>query len=236
MPRPPVRAAATAVLGALQQLVLPVPCTGCGTIGPALCPACRAVLVPAPVVRALGPPTLRVWSGLAYDGVARSVLLAFKNEGRTELAPPLAVALLSAVDAAVTALGDAGLPDLVPMPRTVRSSRDRGYEPVRVVLRRAGLPSVRLLRLVRNGADQTALGRSERRRNAEGSMRSLPPGTRPVLLVDDVVTTGATLLEAARAVREAGGEVLGAVTVASTPERAVRDGGGAQGKQETNRG
>jgi predicted amidophosphoribosyltransferase len=173
------------------------------------------------VVRTLGPSALPVWSGLAYDGVARSVLLAFKNEGRTELGPPLAAALLAAVDAAIAARAGGLRPDLVPMPRTVRSSRDRGYEPVRVVLRRSGLPSVGLLRLVRRGADQTELGRRDRRRNAEGSMRALPAEGRSVLLVDDVVTTGATLLEAARAVREAGGTVLGGVTVASTPERAA---------------
>ena len=177
-------------------------------------------LRPAPSQRLVGSPSLPVVSGLAYDGVARAVLLAFKNDGRTEHGPPLAAALLAALAVAVQPLD--AVPELVPMPSTIRSSRDRGYDPVRVVLRRAGLPYRRLLRLQRRGADQRELGRAERQANAAGSMRSVPAAGVRVLLVDDVVTTGATLLEAARAVRAAGGTVLGAVTVASTPERSAR--------------
>jgi predicted amidophosphoribosyltransferase len=106
------------------------------------------------------------------------------------------------------------------MPPTVRSRRDRGYDPVRVLLRRARLPATRLLALARRPADQVALGRAGRFENADGSMAapSSAAGAR-VVLVDDVVTTGATLAEAARALRAAGAEVLGAATVASTPQR-----------------
>lgn len=209
----------TGVLTALQELVLPVPCTGCGAIGPPICRECRLALAPAVSLRHVGVPGLPVWSGLAYEGVARSVLLAFKNEGRTEHAPPLAAALRAALDAGAPALGTDPV-SLVPMPATIRSARDRGYDPVRVVLRRARLPSVRLLRLQRRAADQRVLGREERLRNAAGTMASrAAPGLR-VLLVDDVVTTGATLTEAARAMRAAGAVVLGAITVASTARRA----------------
>ncbi|MGN6744097.1 MAG: ComF family protein [Amnibacterium sp.] len=208
----------------LQALVLPVPCSGCGAIGPALCTGCRAALHPRPALRHVGVPPLPAWSGLPYEGVTRAVLLAFKNEGRTEHAPPLAVALRAALVAALAMAPATAQPgiELVPMPATVRSSRDRGYDPVRVVLRRARLPARRLLRLDRRPADQRALGRVERQRNVAGSMRSRPAVGLRVLLVDDVVTTGATLAEAARAVRAAGGTVLGAITVASTPERLPR--------------
>lgn len=215
---PALRTRLAAVLAGLQELVLPVPCTGCGTVGPALCPDCRLRLRPRPLERRIGGSALPVWSGLAYDGVARAVILAFKNEGRTEHGPPLAAALVAALAAAAPVLGQDGV-ELVPMPATIRSSRDRGYDPVRIVLRRAGLPSRRLLRLERRSADQRSLGRAERQRNAAGSMRSLPADGLRVVLVDDVVTTGATLAEAARAMRSAGGAVLGAITVASTPER-----------------
>jgi predicted amidophosphoribosyltransferase len=212
------RARLGALLGVLQELVLPVPCTGCGSIGPPLCADCSLALSPVPSLRHVGPMGLPVWSGLAYDGVARSVLLAFKNEGRTEHGPPLASALRGALHLALPALGSEPV-SLVPMPATIRSSRDRGYDPVRVVLRRASLPALRLLRLQRRAGDQRALGREERLRNVAGSMRSRPADGRRVLLVDDVVTTGATLTEAARAVGEAGGTVLGAITVASTSRR-----------------
>jgi len=213
-----VRHRLTLLLGTLQELVLPVPCTGCGSIGPPICQDCRLALAPVPSLRHVGVQGLPVWSGLAYEGVARSVLLAFKNEGRTEHAPPLAAALRAALETALPALGT-GPVSLVPMPATIRSSRDRGYDPVRVVLRRASLPSARLIRLQRRAADQRALGREDRLRNVEGTMAArVAEGVR-VLLVDDVVTTGATLSEAARAVRVNGGTVLGAITVASTFRR-----------------
>jgi predicted amidophosphoribosyltransferase len=208
---------AARVAGFLQELVLPVDCAGCGTAGPALCRDCRARL--APQVRVRTVDRLPVTSALAYRGVVQPVLVAFKNEGRTGLAPPLAAALRAAVATAVAPIeGDDLL--LVPMPRTRRSAVERGYDPVRLLLRRARLPHADALRLVRRPGDQVRLGREARFANVERgtAARSRLDGRR-VLLVDDVVTTGATLTEAARAVRAAGGAVLGAATVASTPLR-----------------
>lgn len=200
--------------GFLQELVLPVDCAGCGTAGPALCRDCRLRLAPQLTFRAVGG--MPVASALAYAGVAQPVIVAFKNEGRTGLAPPLAVALRAAVAAAVQEVqGDDLL--LVPMASTRRSAVERGYDPVRLLLRRAGLPHTDALRLVRRARDQVRLGREARFANLEHGMAARVPLTgRRVLLVDDVVTTGATLTEAARSVRAAGGQVLGAATVAST--------------------
>jgi len=204
----------TRVAGFLQELVLPVDCAGCGTAGPALCRDCRLRLLPQVTSRTIGG--LPVTSALAYAGVAQPVIVAFKNEGRTGLAPPLALALRSAVAAAVEGVdGDDLL--LVPMARTRRSAVERGYDPVRLLLRRAGLPHVDALRLVRRPMDQVRLGREDRFANVEHGMAArMPLHGRRVLLVDDVVTTGATLLEAARSVQAAGGAVLGAATAAST--------------------
>ena len=201
----------------LQELVLPVDCAGCGAAGPAVCRDCRLWLRPEVALREIqGMPVL---SGLAYQGVVQPVIVAFKNEGRTGLAPPLATALRMAVAAAVEPVtGDDLL--LVPMARTRRSAVERGYDPVRLLLRKARLPSTDALRLVRRPQDQLRLGREERFTNLEGGMAArIPLAGRRVLLVDDVVTTGATLAEAARAVHAAGGAVLGAATVASTSLR-----------------
>jgi predicted amidophosphoribosyltransferase len=207
----------TRVAGFLQELVLPVDCAGCGAAGPALCRDCRARLRPVPTVREIaGVPVV---SALPYAGVVQPVIVAFKNEGRTGLAPPLAIALREAVGAAVAAVdGDDLL--LVPMARTRRSAVERGYDPVRLLLRRAGLPHTDALRLVRRPQDQLRLGREERFANLEGGMAGrVPLAGRRVLLVDDVVTTGATIQEAVRSVHAADGLVLGASTVASTPLR-----------------
>jgi predicted amidophosphoribosyltransferase len=120
---------------------------------------------------------------------------------------------------------------LVPMPSSRRSRRARGHEPVRDLartaasgLRRRGLPVMVLPVLRQSGrvADQAGLGSAERQRNLAGAL-VVRPGwrprldARPVLLVDDVVTTGSTLTEARRVLVEAGAVVLGAATVASTP-------------------
>ncbi|GAA4752733.1 ComF family protein [Amnibacterium soli] len=208
---------AARLAGFLQELVLPVDCAGCGAAGPALCRDCRARLAPRVTLRTVD--RLPVTSALAYRGVVQPVLVAFKNEGRTGLAPPLAEALRAAVEAAVAGVDGDGLL-LVPMPRTRRSAVERGYDPVRLLLCRARLPHVDALRLVRRPGDQVRLGRDARFANVErGTAARMRLDGRRVLLVDDVVTTGATLTEAARAVRAAGGAPVGAATVASTPLR-----------------
>ena len=83
----------------------------------------------------------------------------------------------------------------------------------------AGVRPQKLLTINRGRADQSQLGRMERFRNMKGVYKATPAamGTR-VILVDDVLTTGATLLECARALRAGGAEVLGAAVLAYTPK------------------
>ncbi|AWZ07763.1 ComF family protein [Streptomyces sp. ICC4] len=110
--------------------------------------------------------------------------------------------------------------------------RARGHDPARRIalaasarLRRAGVPArvAPVLRLRRAVADQAGLGAPERRENLAGAMEAGPDAVRVtagaarIVLVDDLVTTGATLAEAARALRAAGaGPVCGAAVVAAT--------------------
>lgn len=202
-----------ALSGALA-FVLPVECAGCDAPDVALCPRCRAALRPDPRTRHLG--ALTVVSGLVWDGAAARVIRALKEDGRTGVARHLASALEAA--ARHGGFGDALV---VPVPTSPAAMRRRGYRVVELLVRRAGWRPHRALRLVRRTADQRALGRDERARNADGSMRAHDVAGRRILLVDDVVTTGATLREAARAVRSGGGEVAGAVTVAATPRHRV---------------
>jgi len=214
-------------------LLMPVECTGCESPDRSLCAPCAVSLVPLTTVRAT-PGGLRVVTALRYETVVRRVILSFKEQHRTDaaahLAPALAAALLASADAA-------GPAEVVAVPTSRAAYRRRGYDPVRLVLRKAGCRPVRVLRVARRTSAQKALGAAERAANLHGALaaRGSLAGRR-FLLVDDILTTGATLDEAARAISEAGGTVLGAATIAFTPRLSAfrdkprgEDYGGAKG-------
>ena len=208
-----------ALLDALAVL-WPVDCAGCGVPDRALCARCRAALTPAVVEREEGG--LRVVSAAEYARVVRRVILSFKQQGRTDVAGPLATALAHAVVHARRAHRDTLL---VPVPSSRAALGRRGYDPVRLLLRHAGVRFSPVLLPARRTAAQKQLGVEQRAANMAGAFvaRRRIPGVR-VLLVDDVVTSGATLAEATRAIRTAGGEVVGAATLAFTKKgRSVRD-------------
>lgn len=209
----------TAVRAALSEtlaFVLPVACPGCGRHGTALCGPCRAAIAPRPLVREVAG--LRAHAALRLEGPAASAMRALKEEGRTDLARALAPAAHAALAAAVRELDRAAL---VPVPTSRRAFRVRGYRVPELLVRRAGARTVRLLRpAAAAGADQRALGREARRRNVAGTMRAARRARADdpaVVVVDDVITTGATAQEAVRVLREAGFRVAAIATVASTP-------------------
>ena len=212
-----VSSTSLAVRGALADalsLAFPTWCAGCDLPDAALCPSCRAQLTPQP--RRRSADGLEIWSGVSFEGVAARVVRAFKEDGRTGLAVALAPALAAALavwDPQVT---------VVPVPASRSSLRRRGYRPVELIARRAGVRPRRLLLVSRNTRDQRGLARDARRANVAGSMRARDAAGMRVVIVDDVVTTGATLAEAARALRSAGAVVVGAATVAATARASPR--------------
>jgi len=197
-------------------LLLPVECAGCGAPDRAVCAECRPALAPDPTSRLLADGT-PVFSGLDYDGVARQVLLAYKEQGRTELARHLSPALAAAVSEAVDTLGLRGV-ELVSVPGSRRARRRRGFDPVAGLVRLAGLDRARVLAPARPHPAQKTLSLEHRAANLAGVFAvRVPVAGRRFLLLDDVVTTGATLLAVADALRAGGGEVVAAAAVASTP-------------------
>lgn len=230
---------------ALVELAAPSACAGCGRPGLRWCEACEAaVRVTAPRAWAPTPcppgfpPT---WSGPAYDGTVRAAVVAWKDGGRADLTAVLAPVLRDVLAAALAASpvhGRAvrgGVPvALVPAPSARRSTRQRGEHRVGSLVAAtargaAPLRVVDALELGRAVADQAGLGAAERRRNLAGAVRVRRGREEglvrmPCVVVDDVVTTGATLTECARALRAGGSGPVVAVTLAATRRRG---GGGA---------
>lgn len=200
------------------SLFFPVECAGCGALDLVLCPECLLDLESRVRSRRLSSG-VTVHAGLVYEGAAARVIRAVKEQGRTELVRVLAPALEAAVAvAALAAMPDSGgVPAVVvPVPTSRAAMRRRGYRVVDLIARRAGLRTERLLLPAGVALDQRSLGRDERRRNAAGTMRARDAAGRRILVVDDVVTTGATLDEAVRALRAGGADVVGAAAVAAT--------------------
>jgi predicted amidophosphoribosyltransferase len=213
------------LLAALLDLVLPRRCAGCGSPLGALCPSC----VPRqPVQRAAAGS----WAAAVYDGATRAALLAYKERGRRDLAGPLALLLARGVCAALVAErsppGVGVLVDvvLIPVPSARSAAAARGGNHVlRLARRAAARCGVRVagdvLALTRTVRDSTGLGPQARTANLAGAMTARPPRRLgAAVIVDDIVTTGATLREARRALHAAGWQVLGAAVVAATPRRA----------------
>ncbi len=187
-----------------------------------MCAACSAAVTPRPAVVRTSP--VEVAASGEHTGVLRLAIVAWKEEGRTSLLRPLAHLLAASVAEVV---GDTPGPVvLVPVPTSRRSRLARGADVVdqlaRVaagLLRDAGADvTVRQgLRMARRTVDQSGLGARDRARNLAGAfaLRSaVGLGGRHLVVVDDIVTTGATLGEAVRALRVAGHHPIGAATMA----------------------
>lgn len=213
------------LLGRILDLLLPPVCPACGTEGEVLCAACRRpfetrLAAPPGVALGLGPavpaPLLQLEWCAPYEGSVRAALHALKYGGETRLAVPLGDAV-----ARRWARAGAGGELLVPVPIHPTRQRERGYDQAELIAaaaaERLGLPAVRALERSRATTPQFELGRNERAANVADAFRVEEPLAvvgRWVVLVDDVVTTGATLVACARALLEAGAAAVSAVTVA----------------------
>lgn len=208
---------------ALLDMVLPLCCGGCGATATRWCPSCEAAwTVRADQPHVLTPrvdPGVPVFSLGRYAGARRQGIIALKEHGRRDLVAPLARALAGGLHQ-LAAWGVIALPfTVVPAPTRRLAARRRGGDPVTRIAAAATaadpaiamLPALRTAALVR---DSVGLGSTARERNIAGRVRLTARPSGEVLLVDDVVTTGATAREAVRMLRSGGARVTAVLTLA----------------------
>jgi len=220
----------------LFDLVLPVRCVVCGAGEALLCDGCRATVLPirAPLCARCGAPTAwpvercgecsgrrlafaQARAAVVYTGAARALVAGWKERGLRRLA-------VEAADLVEQAVAQPDADALTFVPGDPDRVRWRGPNTAEALARllgvRWGLPVRPLLLRTGRVPRQRGLTRAARRANVRGAFAVTPAARAPlrVWLVDDVITTGSTLAEAARALHRAGSREVVAICVAHTPE------------------
>ncbi|KUI31139.1 phosphoribosyltransferase [Mycobacterium sp. IS-1496] len=202
----------------MLDLVLPLECGGCGRPSTRWCEQCAATLtVRADELHLVSPrldPGVPVFSLGRYAGPRRRAILGVKERGRTDLIAPLAHAL----GEGLAHLAAWGIVDrratLVPAPTRRIAARRRGGDPVTAMARAVSPDVVAALRSKAFTRDSVGLSVPDRQRNVADRIRLVRPVAGPLVLVDDIVTTGATAAESVRVLQTAGAAVSAVLTLA----------------------
>ncbi|HXY79904.1 MAG TPA: double zinc ribbon domain-containing protein [Gaiellaceae bacterium] len=214
----------------MLDLLLPQRCLVCGGGGAQLCEGCRAGLpaLEPPLCGRCGAPT--AWpvprcrecagrrlafatarAAVAYDDGVRRLVAGWKERGLRRLAETAAELVAERLPRPVVAV-------VTFVPPDEHRRLHRGHHPAERLARplasRWELPCEALLERTRTAPRQRGLPLAARRRNVAGSFRAPEPVRGPVLLVDDVYTSGATVAAAASALRTAGARRVEVVTFA----------------------
>lgn len=176
----------------------------------------RSIAAPTPPLFAISDVIDRAQAIGLYEGPLRSIIHSLKYEGRRSLAKPLATLMRDRCGSILD-----GADFAVPVPLHPSRRRERGFNQALDLARGLTLPVSRAIRRIRATDSQIGLPAAGRHRNMRGAFapsrvpwRSRAIDARVVVLVDDVSTTGATLDECARVLKEMGAREVRAVTAA----------------------
>lgn len=217
-----------ALANSLLDLALPATCAGCGEEGAVLCQKCGPTLkarlelppgVPMGLPAAMPVPLAQLEWCAPFAGAVRAALHQLKYSGERRLAVPLGAAMAARWRAA-----GAGGDLLVPVPVHAKRAQQRGYDQAVLLAAAASaglsMPWLAALVRARHTSPQFELGRQARRKNVAGAFILAGPAQASlvrdkwVVLVDDVSTTGSTLVACAEALFGAGAVAVSALTVA----------------------
>ena len=196
----------------LSQLIFPTRFYGCNAIGLSICTLCRREWIPH--YYKTQTSALSVHSALIYSPTASKIILAAKENGLQGADDLLIEAIIHVLNKARL---DKAYFTLVPVPSSRQSQRGRGrsfiVDLTKTISKHTGIAVNDCLQVSRRVSDQSGLTRVERISNMQGAF-SLRPGSilrGDAIVIDDVVTTGATLQEAARALNSQGFHAFGSV-------------------------
>jgi predicted amidophosphoribosyltransferase len=221
----------SSISAGLRSLVFDSSCIICGSGKLEFCVTCQAQWRSNP--RQITGESFKVFSSISYNEVARSVVLTAKENSLNAARRLITREIKLTIER--LCLSERKLPRevlLVPIPSSERAKRRRGGDFILEISRAISaelnqeLDEIRfasrsLLHMNRKILDQTKLTQSQRESNLSGAFKVAPDffTVTPIVIIDDVVTTGSTLREAVRALKERNLTVLGAATACASQRR-----------------
>lgn len=201
------------MLDDLAQLIFPTRCYGCNRLGISICTDCRREWIPHYYKTHID--SMNVHSALLYTPTASKIIMAAKENSLKGADQLLTSAIIHVLQKAKL---DSHYYQLVPIPSSKTSQRRRGRSFIvdlcKEISTHTGLSVNECLTLSRRVSDQSGLSRIERLSNMKGAfvLKANAIVRGDLILIDDVVTTGATLREAARALNSQGFHAIGSVS------------------------
>ncbi len=222
-------------LRGFNEIIFPTRCISCSALGSPLCKHCSAIWCHQPNFQRLSrdsKSTLLVSSSVLYSPIASHILLAAKESNVKKSTELVILALEHSFQKLLLREPNLQISALVPIPSRPQAVRARGRDFLQVITQslevKFEIPATPILGYSKKVKDQSGLNSEDRWNNLNDSLvvkdRTLAGKVQGVLLVDDLVTTGATLLAAEKALNQAGILAIGAVTACVA--QPLRYGGG----------